>query len=86
MKIKYCRRYSKYLSKQHCEFFNGGDTCGHSSQGQWKSIKELAQDRSRPEREVSAILKPFHCNLMDQQHLGAPNLNHPHRVRMEQRI
>jgi hypothetical protein len=86
MKIKYCSRYSKYVSQQHCEFFNGGDACGHSSQGRWKSIKDLVQDGGRPQREVNVILKPFQCNLMDQQSLGAPELNHRYRMRLEQRI
>jgi len=65
MRIKFCRRYSQYVSQQYCEFFNQGLGCKHSSQAQWGSIKRLLQDEDRPEREVKEIIKPFHCNLMD---------------------
>ena len=73
MKIKYCRRYNKYVSQQHCEFFNEGRGCEYHSVAQWNSIKDLLQDENRPQREVNAIIKPFKCNLMDRQYLNALN-------------
>jgi len=73
MKIKYCRRYSKYVSQQHCEFFNEGHGCEYYSPAQWNSIKDLSHDEQRPQREVNAIIKPFKCNLMDRQYLNAMN-------------
>ncbi len=77
MKIKYCRRYSKYVSQQHCEFFNEGRGCDYYSSAQWNSIKDLLQDEDRPQREVNAIIKPFKCNLMDRRYLNA--LRNKHR-------
>lgn len=77
MKIKYCRRYSKYVSQQHCEFFNEGHGCDYYSSAQWNSIKDLLQDEDRPQREVNAIIKPFKCNLMDRRYLNA--LRNKHR-------
>jgi hypothetical protein len=73
MKIKYCRRYSKYVSQQHCEFFNEGHVCEFYSPAQWNSIKDLLQDENRPQSEVNAIIKPYKCNLMDRRYLGALN-------------
>lgn len=70
MKIKYCRRYSEYVSQQHCEFFNQGHGCKYSGQAQWTSIKDLLQDDKRPQWTVKAIAKPFHCNLLDRSRRG----------------
>jgi hypothetical protein len=73
MKIKYCRRYNKYVSQQHCEFFNEGRGCEFYSSPQWSSIKDLLQDENRPQSEVSAVIKPYKCNLMDRNYFGALN-------------
>jgi hypothetical protein len=73
MKINYCRRYSKYVSQQHCEFFNEGRGCEYYNPAQWASIKDLLQDENRPQGEVNAIIKPYKCNLMDRQYLAALN-------------
>jgi hypothetical protein len=70
MKIKFCRRYSKYVSQQHCEFFNEGCACQAGSSVHWKSIKDLLNDGGRPQWEVNAIIKPFNCRLTDRK--GAP--------------
>jgi hypothetical protein len=77
MKIKYCRRYNRYVSQQHCEFFNEGHGCEYYSPARWSSIKDLLQDENRPQWDVSAIIKPFKCNLMDRQYV--PTLNRKHR-------
>jgi hypothetical protein len=73
MKIKYCTRYSKYVSQQHCEFFNEGRGCDFYSVAQWNSIKDLLQDENRPRWEVNSIIKPFKCKLLDRQVLGTLN-------------
>jgi len=82
MKIKYCRRYSKYVSQQHCEFFNEGRGCDYYSPAQWNSIKDLSQDEHRPQREVDAIIKPFKCNLMDRQYRNVLNRKRPYSGRL----
>ena len=69
MKIKYCKKYEKYVSQQHCEFFNEGKTCEFYSTGWWPSIKHLTQDEDRPKWEANAIIKPFHCNLMNRENV-----------------
>lgn len=68
MKIKYCKRYKKYVSQQHCEFFNEGRDCPAYSAAHWSSIKDLLQDENRPQWEVDDVIKPFNCNLMDRQY------------------
>lgn len=73
MKIKYCKRYHKYVSQQHCEFFNDGRSCESYSPAQWNSIKDLLRDVNRPQWEVNAIIKPFKCNLMDRGFINALN-------------
>lgn len=80
MKIKYCKKYEKYVSQQHCEFFNEGASCEFYSPVTWNSIKELLQDVNRPKWEVSEVIKPFKCNL-----LGREYLNEMSRRRREQR-
>jgi hypothetical protein len=82
MKIKYCRRYNKYVSQQHCEFFNEGHRCDYYSSAQWNSIKDLLLDENRPEWTVSAIIKPFNCNLMDRQYFSALNRKRRYGGRM----
>ena len=64
MRVIYCRKYEKYASQQHCEFFNDGFECESYTPTSWNSIKELAQDEERPKREVAEIIKPFNCFLM----------------------
>jgi len=80
MKIKYCKKYEKYVSQQHCEFFNEGNRCDFYSPGRWNSIKELLRDVNRPKWGVSEVIKPFKCNL-----LGREILNHLNDVRKERR-
>lgn len=70
MKIKYCRKYEKYVSQQHCEFFNEGRNCEFYSPVQWNSIKELMRDDNRPKWEINTVIKPFKCNLLDREYLN----------------
>jgi hypothetical protein len=70
MKIKYCRKYEKYVSQQHCEFFNEGENCEFYSPVQWNSIKELMRDDNRPKWEINEVIKPFKCNLLDREYLN----------------
>ncbi len=70
MKIKYCRKYEKYVSQQHCEFFNEGRICEFYSPVQWNSIKELMRDDNRPKWEINEVIKPYKCNLLDREYLN----------------
>lgn len=67
MKIKYCKKYEKYVSQRHCEFFNQGKSCEFYSHTSWQSIKDLLSDEERPKWDAHAIIKPFHCNLMNRE-------------------
>ena len=67
MKIKYCKKYEKYVSEQHCEFFNDGNSCEFYSKTSWPSIKDLLRDDDRPKWDANAIIKPFKCNLMNRE-------------------
>ncbi|MGC8490195.1 MAG: hypothetical protein ACP5SH_00515 [Syntrophobacteraceae bacterium] len=67
MKIKYCKKYEKYVSGQHCEFFNDGRFCEFYNETSWPSIKELLRDLDRPKWETNAIIKPFKCSLMSRE-------------------
>ena len=67
MKIKYCKKYEKYVSEQHCEFFNDGNSCEFYSPTRWSSIKDLLRDDDRPKWDANAIIKPFKCNLMNRE-------------------
>jgi len=69
VKIKYCRKYEKYVSQQHCEFFNEGENCEFYNPAQWNSIKELMRDHDRPKWEINAVIKPFKCNLLDREYM-----------------
>jgi hypothetical protein len=80
MKIRYCKKYEKYVSQQHCEFFNEGSRCDFYSLTRWNSIKELLQDANRPKWGVNEVIKPFQCNL-----LGREILNQLNDVRRERR-
>ena len=73
MKIRYCKKYEKYVSQQHCEFFNEGKGCEFYSSASWNSIKDLLQDEDRPKWEVNAVIKPFKCNLLDREYLYQMN-------------
>jgi hypothetical protein len=73
MKIRYCKKYEKYVSQQHCEFFNEGKECEFYSPSEWNSIKELLQDVNRPKWEVSEVIKPFKCNLLGREYLNQMN-------------
>jgi hypothetical protein len=70
MKIKYCKKYEKYVSQQHCEFFNDGKACEYYSVAWWASIKDLHRDEDRPKWETNAIIKPYNCNLMNREILN----------------
>lgn len=70
MKIKYCKKYEKYVSQQHCEFFNDGVKCEFYSPAVWNSIKELTQDIDRPKWEINTVIKPFKCDLLDREYLN----------------
>ena len=70
MKIKYCRKYEKYVSQQHCVFCNEGERCEFYSPLQWNSIKELREDHDRPKWEINEVIKPFQCNLLDRHYLN----------------
>ncbi len=70
MKIKYCKKYEKYVSQQHCEFFNDGHTCEYYSPLRWSSIKDLLKDEDRPKWDANAIIKPFKCSLMNREILN----------------
>ena len=69
MKIRHCRKYEKYVSQQHCEFFNEGKACEFYSANHWNSIKDLMQDVNRPKWEVNEVIKPLKCNLLDRESL-----------------
>ncbi len=73
MKIKYCRKYDKYVSQQHCEFFNDGKNCEYYNPAQWNSIKELMSDNNRPKWDINAVIKPFNCNLLSRDYLEQMN-------------
>lgn len=73
MKIKYCRKYDKYVSQQHCEFFNDGKNCEYYNPAQWNSIKELMSDNNRPKWDINAVIKPFKCNLLSRDYLEQMN-------------
>ncbi|ABK16374.1 hypothetical protein [Syntrophobacter fumaroxidans] len=73
MKIKYCKKYEKYVSQQHCEFFNNGLDCEFYNHAYWNSIKDLSEDENRPKWEVNAVIKPYHCNLLDREYLNERN-------------
>ncbi len=80
MKIMYCKKYEKYVSAKHCEFFNEGKNCPFYNPTQWNSIKELLQDIDRPKWEVGEVLKPFKCSLIDRERLNvAPRKRRPAR-------
>jgi hypothetical protein len=70
MKIRYCKKYEKYVSQQHCEFFNEGKGCEYYSAASWSSIKDLLRDENRPKWEVDAVIKPFMCNLLGREYLN----------------
>ncbi|MFP5212990.1 MAG: hypothetical protein ACLGPL_06385 [Acidobacteriota bacterium] len=74
MRIKYCRKYEKYVSQQHCEFFNEGKHCGYYSAKTWHSIKELTGDQDRPKWNVNEIIKPYKCDMLDREHLNRLSL------------
>lgn len=76
MKIKYCKKYEKYVSLQHCEFFNDGNNCEFHSQMCWPSIKDLLKDLDRPKWDANAIIKPFHCNLMNRENVNRRSRSH----------
>ncbi len=73
MKIKYCKKYEKYVSQQHCDFFNDGKKCSYYGAMSWNSIKDLLQDEDRPKWEVNTVIKPFQCKLMDRNYLNQRN-------------
>jgi len=81
MKIRYCKKYEKYVSQQHCEFFNEGNDCEFHGEVNWNSIKDLDRDENRPKWEVNVVIKPFKCNLMDREYLNQMNRKRRFRKR-----
>ena len=73
MKIKYCRKYEKYVSRQHCEFFNEGCDCEFYTSKHWNSINDLLDDKHRPKWDISAIIKPFKCKFLNGEYLNHMN-------------
>lgn len=73
MKVKYCKKYEKYVSERHCEFFNEGNACEFYSPRSWPSIKDLLRDDDRPKWDANAIIKPFQCNLMSRENTHQRN-------------
>ncbi|MFP3869263.1 MAG: hypothetical protein ACLFVT_00085 [Syntrophobacteria bacterium] len=69
MKIIYCKKYEKYVSKHHCEFFNEGENCPYYNPTTWASIKELLQDVTRPKWEIGEVVKPLKCSLLNREAL-----------------
>jgi hypothetical protein len=74
MKIKYCKKYENYVSEQHCEFFNDGNSCEFYSPTRWSSIKSLLRDGDRPRWNVSVVIKPFKCCLITRENTQQRNL------------
>jgi hypothetical protein len=64
MRIRFCKKYEKYVSAQHCEFFNEGRDCKYYGNTRWNRIKDLLADRTRPKQDVHDISKPFQCKLI----------------------
>jgi hypothetical protein len=72
MRISFCRRSGRYVSKHHCEFFNEGSICeNHNPDLCWESLKSLLNDANRPKWVVNRIKKPFQCNLMPRGNVSA---------------
>lgn len=70
MKIKYCKKYEKYVSQYHCELFNEGNKCPYYTVRTWNSIKELLTDPERPKWEIGEVIKPLQCKLIDRESYG----------------
>jgi hypothetical protein len=66
MKILYCRKYEKYVSKHHCEFFNEGADCPFYHGTAWSSMKELLADLNRPKWAVGEVTKPLKCSMLNR--------------------
>jgi hypothetical protein len=64
MKVSFCGKFQKYVSKQYCDFFNEGRQCRYRNPEYWSSIKELLGDGKRPEPVVNEVIKPFQCRLL----------------------
>jgi len=79
MRIKYCKKYEKYVSQHYCEFFNEGKNCKFYSDAQWNSIKELRQDVNRPKWEIDEVIKPYKCSLLDRGYLNEIARKHRRR-------
>jgi len=69
MKILYCRKHEKYVSKYHCEFFNEGATCPFYQSASWNSTKELLADVNRPRWAVGDVIKPLKCSMLNRASL-----------------
>lgn len=80
MKIKYCKKYEKYVSQQHCEFFNEGNACEYYNPARWASIKDLLKDEDRPKWDADTIIKPFKCSLMNREILNQRNRSRRKRL------
>ena len=69
MKILYCRKHEKYVSKYHCEFFNEGAACPFYQGAAWNSRKELLADVNRPRWAVGEVIKPLKCSMLNRASL-----------------
>jgi len=65
MKVLYCKRYGKYVSKKYCELFNEGKSCEYYSSAEWNTIMDLINDTTRPQWTVNAVVKPIKCDFFD---------------------
>ncbi|HVO83992.1 MAG TPA: hypothetical protein VMU60_06180 [Syntrophobacteria bacterium] len=69
MKILCCRKYEKYLNKDHCGFFNEGAACPFYQGTAWNSTRELLADLNRPKWSVGEVIKPFKCGMLGRASL-----------------
>ena len=69
MKILYCKKHEKYVSKYHCEFFNEGADCPFYHGGSWNSRRELLADVNRPKWDVGEVSKPLRCSMLNRASL-----------------
>ena len=81
MKILYCKKFEKYVSKYHCEAFNEGKNCPFYNGTTWNSIKDLLQDVSRPRWEVGEASKPLKCSILNRESLHERNRSRRSRFR-----
>ena len=70
MKIRYCKKYEKYVSTSPCEHLNEGKKCPFFDPSNfWQSLAELEKDQNRPKWEIGKLLKPKQCALLGREEL-----------------